>query len=58
MSAVLLKMIDRLFGLPAAYLADVAPDPIHESISLLPIVLVLAVVVLAVLLVKKLFKKS
>ncbi|MBQ6335554.1 MAG: hypothetical protein IJI46_10845 [Erysipelotrichaceae bacterium] len=38
--------------------ADIAPDPIHEAISFLPIFLVLAVVALAVFLIRKFFKKQ
>ena len=37
--------------------ADVAPDPISRSVSYLPTVLIIAVVVIAALLIKKFFIK-
>ena len=36
---------------------DIAPDPITRSLSILPFILIAAVVVIALLLIKKLFKK-
>ena len=40
-----------------AVYADVAPDPVYNTISSLPFVLVAAVVVVAFVLIKKFFKK-
>ena len=37
--------------------ADVAPDPIKRSISYLPFILIAAVVIVALVLIKKFFKK-
>lgn len=37
--------------------ADVAPDPITRSISYLPFILIAAVVIVALVLIKKFFKK-
>ena len=38
-------------------LLDIAPDPITRTVSYLPIVLIAAVVIVAVLLIKKFFGK-
>ena len=37
--------------------ADIAPDPVTRSISYLPIILVVIVVIAAFILIKKFFKK-
>ena len=38
-------------------LMDIAPDPVTRAVSYLPIVLVVAVAIIAFALIKKLFKK-
>ena len=38
-------------------LMDIAPDPVTRAVSYLPIVLIAAVVIVAVLLIKKFFGK-
>ena len=48
-------LLMRVFAL--GVYADIAPDPITKTISLLPVVLIGAVVILAVVLLIKFFKK-
>lgn len=48
-------LLMRVFAL--GVYADIAPDPITKTIALLPVVLIGAVVILAVVLLIKFFKK-
>lgn len=45
------------FSLTRIVCADVAPDPVTRAIGILPFILIAAVVIVAVLLVVKFFKK-
>jgi hypothetical protein len=46
-----------LLGLTRVVCADIAPDPVTRAIGILPFVLIAAVVIVAVLLIVKFFKK-
>ncbi|MBQ6126658.1 MAG: hypothetical protein IJI77_06545 [Erysipelotrichaceae bacterium] len=54
-SVVFSFLLMRVFAL--GVYADIAPDPITKTIALLPVILIGAVVVLAVVLLIKFFKK-
>ena len=54
---VLLIVAVSFLGLTRVVCADIAPDPISRTVSYLPIILIVAVVIIAILLIKKFFKK-
>ena len=54
---VLLIVAVSFLGLTRVVCADIAPDPISRTVSYLPIILIAAVVIIAILLIKKFFKK-
>ncbi|MBR4461462.1 MAG: hypothetical protein IKS51_02640 [Erysipelotrichaceae bacterium] len=54
---VLSLVVTLFLGLTRIVCADIAPDPISRTVSYLPIVLIVAVVIIALLLIKKFFKK-
>ena len=54
---VLLLAAILFLGLTRVISADIAPDPVTRAVSILPFVLIAAVVIVAVLLIVKFFKK-
>ena len=54
---VLLIVAVSFLGLTRVVCADIAPDHISRTVSYLPIILIAAVVIIAILLIKKFFKK-
>ncbi len=54
---VLFMTAVSFLGLTRVVCADVAPDPITRAVGILPFILIAAVVIVAVLLIVKFFKK-